>query len=56
MALKHIDDLFQDTRYDLDACLDKPDEWFDCEIKKLEKEYGYQVSNPTSVMFANQGK
>lgn len=55
MALKHIDKLFQDTRYDLDRCLHNPDEWFEEEIRNLERKYGYQISNPGSVMTARQG-
>ena len=54
MPLKHIDDLFQDTQYDLDACLDKPVEWFEKEMRKLEREYGKQVSDPGNMMTAQQ--
>ena len=55
MTLKHIDDLFQDTRYHLDNCLHNPDEWFENKMRNLEREYGYQISNPGSVMIAQQG-
>ena len=55
MPQKRIDELFQDTRYDLDNCLDNPPEWFKNETRKLETEYGSQISSSTRVMFADQG-
>lgn len=54
MPTKHIDELFQDSRYDLDNCLDKPVDWFESERQTLEKEYGFQISSTGVTMYAEQ--
>ena len=54
MAMKHIDDLFQDNRYSLQKCIHKSTAWLLDEIEDLEREYGNQIWNPESIMTSRQ--